>query len=108
MSRSISALMWSIRALSEPKRECRASDRGSIAALVAAVLLIAGRLHQPLPACTLFHISGNDFTLRGGPMQKIGTCIILGILFLTAAWPQASSSSVGGTVRDPGQAVVRS
>src|SRR5712691_4260425 len=39
-------------------------------------------------------------------MQKIGTCIILGILFLTAAWPQASSSSVGGTVRDPGQAVV--
>ena len=39
-------------------------------------------------------------------MQKIGTCIILGILFLTAGWPQASSSSVGGTVRDPGQAVV--
>src|SRR5207247_6471354 len=76
------------------------------AALVAAVILIAGRLHQPLPACTLFHISGNDFALRGGPMRKIGTCIILGSLFLAAAWPQASSSSVGGTVRDQGQAVV--
>src|SRR5258708_13387339 len=39
-------------------------------------------------------------------MQRIGICIVLGMVFVAAAWPQASSSSVGGTVRDQGQAVV--
>jgi hypothetical protein len=39
-------------------------------------------------------------------MQKIAICIVLGMLSGTAAWAQASSSSVAGTVRDQGQAVV--
>src|SRR5258708_31315310 len=39
-------------------------------------------------------------------MQRIGICIVLGMVFVAAAWPQASSSSVGGSVRDQGQAVV--
>ena len=39
-------------------------------------------------------------------MQRIGICMVLGMLFMPAAWPQASSSTVGGTVRDQGQAVV--
>ena len=39
-------------------------------------------------------------------MQRIGICMVVGMFFLPAAWPQASSSSVEGTVRDQGQAVV--
>src|ERR1051325_10284271 len=39
-------------------------------------------------------------------MQKIGVCIFAAISFLPAAWPQASSSTVRGTVRDSQQAVV--
>src|SRR5579864_355247 len=39
-------------------------------------------------------------------MQRIGICMLVWMLFLPAAWPQASSSSVGGTVRDVGQAVI--
>src|SRR5438270_9792255 len=39
-------------------------------------------------------------------MQKIGVCIIAALSFLPAAWPQASSSTVRGTVRDQHQAVV--
>ena len=39
-------------------------------------------------------------------MQKIGVCIFAALSFLPAAWPQASSSTVRGTVRDQQQAVV--
>src|SRR5580765_2591853 len=39
-------------------------------------------------------------------MQRIGSCIVLALMFLAAAYPQASNSTVGGTVRDQGQAVV--
>src|SRR3954452_23418997 len=39
-------------------------------------------------------------------MQKMSLCILGALLVLPAAWPQASSSSVGGTVRDQGQAVI--
>ena len=39
-------------------------------------------------------------------MQKIAVCILGALLFLPAAWPQASSSTVRGTVRDQHQAMV--
>src|SRR2546421_8560975 len=40
-------------------------------------------------------------------MQRIGGIFaLLALSFLPAAWPQASSSTVRGTVRDQGQAVV--
>ena len=39
-------------------------------------------------------------------MQKFAVCILGALSFLPAAWPQASSSKVEGTVRDQGQAVV--
>ena len=39
-------------------------------------------------------------------MRRTGICILLAMLFPPAVWPQASSSSVGGTVRDQVQAVV--
>ena len=40
-------------------------------------------------------------------MQRIGGLLaLLAMSFLPAAWPQASSSTVRGTVRDQGQAVV--
>src|SRR5262249_1390203 len=39
-------------------------------------------------------------------MPRIGIPVAIAILFLTPAWPQASSSSVGGTVRDQGQAII--
>src|SRR5438477_3561807 len=44
--------------------------------------------------------------LKRGYMRTIWICIVVGLLFLPAAWPQASSSSMGGTVRDVGQAVI--
>src|SRR5262245_10652628 len=39
-------------------------------------------------------------------MQKIGFFILGALVFLPAAWPQASSSTVRGSVTDPHQAVV--
>ena len=39
-------------------------------------------------------------------MQKIAVCILGALLYLPAAWPQASSSTVRGTVRDQHQAMV--
>ncbi len=39
-------------------------------------------------------------------MRRTITCLILALLTLTAAWPQASTSTIRGTVRDQGQAVV--
>ena len=39
-------------------------------------------------------------------MQRIGICLLLALILVTAAWPQASSSTVRGTVHDQGQAVV--
>src|SRR5260370_33878410 len=39
-------------------------------------------------------------------MQKIAVCILGALLFLPVAWPQASSSTVRGTVRDQHQAMV--
>ena len=39
-------------------------------------------------------------------MQKVAMCILGALVFLPAAWPQASSSTVRGTVRDQHQAVV--
>src|SRR5207244_10350962 len=44
---------------------------------------------------------------REGPqMQNAAACILGTLLFLPAAWPQASSSTVRGTVRDQHQAMV--
>ena len=40
-------------------------------------------------------------------MQKIAVCILGVLLFEPAAWPQASSSTVRGTVRDQHQAMVQ-
>ena len=39
-------------------------------------------------------------------MQRIGIGVFLVLSFLPAAWPQASSTTVRGTVRDQGQAVI--
>jgi len=39
-------------------------------------------------------------------MQKVGVCVLLAMTFLPAAWPQASSSTVRGTVHDQHDAVV--
>ncbi len=39
-------------------------------------------------------------------MQKVAMCILGALVFLPAAWPQASSSTVRGTVRDQHQAMV--
>ncbi|MEO8129154.1 MAG: carboxypeptidase-like regulatory domain-containing protein, partial [Bryobacteraceae bacterium] len=39
-------------------------------------------------------------------MRQIGICFILALLTLAVAWPQASTSTIRGTVRDQGQAVV--
>src|ERR1051325_924548 len=39
-------------------------------------------------------------------MHRIGTCILIGLVLATAAWPQASTSTVKGTVHDQGHAVV--
>src|SRR6266436_6004098 len=39
-------------------------------------------------------------------MQRIGMCILGALFFLPAAWPQASSTTVRGTVRDKVEAVV--
>src|SRR5262245_11146560 len=39
-------------------------------------------------------------------MNRLSNCFIVGLMFVSAAWPQASTSTVRGTVRDQGQAVV--
>src|SRR3954451_25461539 len=39
-------------------------------------------------------------------MRRIGICFLLALLSLVTAWPQASTSTVRGTVRDQGQAIV--
>src|SRR5262245_48349440 len=39
-------------------------------------------------------------------MQRFSISLLLAIAFASAAWPQASSTTVRGTVRDQGQAVV--
>ena len=39
-------------------------------------------------------------------MHKIETCILVALLFLPSAWPQASSTTVRGTVLDQAQAAV--
>src|ERR1041385_8113665 len=39
-------------------------------------------------------------------MQRLGICLLGVLLLAPAAWPQASSSTVRGTVRDQGQAIV--
>jgi len=39
-------------------------------------------------------------------MKRTGIYLVLALLTLTAAWPQASTSTVRGTVRDQGQAVI--
>src|SRR5690242_10866889 len=39
-------------------------------------------------------------------MRRIETCIFVALLFLPAAWPQASSTTVRGKVFDQAQAVV--
>src|SRR5262245_53121732 len=39
-------------------------------------------------------------------MQRLGICALMALSYLPAAWPQASSSTVRGTVHDQGQAVV--
>ena len=39
-------------------------------------------------------------------MQRIGIGVFLVLSFLPAAWPQASSATVRGTVHDQGQAVI--
>src|SRR6185436_17073976 len=41
-------------------------------------------------------------------MRRMGFCLLLALLLVSAAWPQASSSTVRGSVRDQGQAVVPS
>src|SRR5262249_21566068 len=39
-------------------------------------------------------------------MNRLWSCFVLGLTIAGAAWPQASTSTVRGTVRDQGQAVV--
>src|SRR5262245_18800144 len=39
-------------------------------------------------------------------MKRIGICFLLALSTLATAWPQASTSTIRGTVRDQGQAVV--
>src|SRR3981081_4383432 len=39
-------------------------------------------------------------------MKRTITCLILALLTLTVAWPQASTSTIRGTVRDQAQAIV--
>src|SRR5262245_47911236 len=41
-------------------------------------------------------------------MKRIWVCFLLALAAVLAAWPQASSSTVRGTVRDQGQAVIPS
>src|SRR5437868_2508915 len=44
--------------------------------------------------------------LGGNHMLRIGSCLIVALALLPAAWPQASSSTVKGTVGDQHQAIV--
>jgi len=39
-------------------------------------------------------------------MQRVSVCLVIALVVAPWAWPQASSSTVRGTVRDQGQAVV--
>src|SRR5262245_58642018 len=38
--------------------------------------------------------------------RTLGVCLLGSLLLALPAWPQASSATVRGTVRDPGQAVI--
>src|SRR6266496_715875 len=70
----------------------------------------SGGLHRPNPACTLDQrisaVLGTIHFLRRERMQRIWICILGALFFLPAAWPQASSTTVRGTVRDKVEAIV--
>src|SRR4051812_16244201 len=43
---------------------------------------------------------------EGSSMQRFASFFLIAVAFASTAWPQASSSTVRGAVRDQGQAVV--
>src|SRR5687767_14679300 len=61
-------------------------------------------LHSSHPTCRLDEstfFAGDQLTSEEGSfMQRIWIGILLALSFLPAAWPQASSATVRGTVRD--------
>src|SRR5512134_2573234 len=60
-------------------------------------------LHLISPTCRIDQSLG--LAIGVYKMKRTGICILLALLSLTAAWPQASTSTIRGTVRDQGQAV---
>src|SRR5678816_4178015 len=54
-----------------------------------------------------FRLFGVGSAFRGEiTMHRIKICILLALALLQAAWPQASTTTIRGTVHDQGQAVI--